>query len=133
MNELLNIFLMCEKQILKGSPSQPALSASLVVGSVTHGAYRKDHNHVVHSGMGSIKLARVDPKLPDLMDQRHQGMWENSGNVFVFSNNVASAREAMLQRHGLDASAAVQGNLVTKLLNLIMVMFMQPVQSLKTS
>ena len=47
-----------------------------MVGSVTHGAFRRGPCHVVHSGMGMLKLARVDPTLPDLMHPGHQRMWD---------------------------------------------------------
>ena len=50
---------------------------SVMVGSVTHGAFRRGPCHVVHSGMGCVKLAEVDPQLPHLMHTGHQRVWED--------------------------------------------------------
>ncbi|GAX75614.1 hypothetical protein CEUSTIGMA_g3058.t1 [Chlamydomonas eustigma] len=99
-NGVLGVYQEVCNKILQGSPSQSPLSATVVVGSVTHGAYRKGPNHVVHSGMGSIKLARVDPTLPDLMDGKHQRMWDETSSAEPESQDLMNV---MLRTPGLAA------------------------------
>ena len=62
-------------QVLSSPGAPPSLS--LLVGSVTHGAYLRSPSHVVHSGMGSIKLAPVDARLPTLTHPDHQKAWDS--------------------------------------------------------
>ena len=49
---------------------------ALLVGSVTHGCYKRSAFHAVHAGQGTFKLAPADPRLPNLLHGGHQRMWE---------------------------------------------------------
>ena len=73
----------------RSSRSQPAFeSFSYMPGSCAslsrsaasphaHRAAPSGAGHVVHSGMGCVKLAEVDPQLPHLMHAGHQRVWDD--------------------------------------------------------
>lgn len=75
----------------------PALS--VLLGSVTHGAYLTSPSHVVNSGMGAIKLAPVDASLPTLTDPGHQAARDRLG---LKDRQLAAA-------HGSAQPAMAQG------------------------
>ena len=81
---------------------------TLTVASVTHGAFRKGPCHVVHSGMGSLNLARVDPQLPDLMHPNHQSMWDAEERAGWGKQHVGSAD---LLRAGPSGAGTADENL----------------------
>ena len=75
---------------------------SVMVGSVTHGAFRRGPCHVVHSGMGCAKLAEVDPQLPHLMHAGHQRVWDE----WARRRQQPSSGEGSSERRGVEDGGA---------------------------
>lgn len=98
--------LAAASQVLSLPQAPPALS--VLLGSVTHGAYLTSPSHVVHSGMGAIKLAPVDASLPTLTDPGHQAARDRLG---LKDQQLAASHCSMppAVAHGCSAAGMSEG------------------------